>query len=216
MDANLQSLFTGMVGARGRTPTTYKRQFQIEACKVVWPDGTESDVKLSERDAAGTLPVRFHFVKATDGGASPGRRDGLSNVSCDLRIARVVDGSSIAHGSGRETADKLERLAKALAGQLRDGMLAKGESIAVVTLRNRSGTRHGRVIADELADKVTGALIDTGWFDVKERIDLRAILGEKDLESAGIVKQAKVKEKLAGIKYIVIGGVTVTERSKGE
>ena len=216
MDANLQSFFSGMVGPRGRTPTTYRRQFQIEACKVVWPDGTESDVKLSERDLYGTLPVRFHFVKAEYGGASPGRRDGLSNVSCDLRIARVVDGSSIAHGSGRETADKLERLAKALAGQLRDGMLAKGESIAVVTLRNRSGTRHGRVIADELADKVTGALIDTGWFDVKERIDLRAILGEKDLESAGIVKQAKVKEKLAGIKYIVIGGVTVTERSKGE
>ena len=63
----------------------------------------------------------------------------------------------------------------------------------------------------DCCDKVQGALIDGGWFDVKERIDLRGVLSEQDLDAAGIVKNASVRDKLAGVKYIVIGGVTVTE-----
>ncbi len=90
-------------------------------------------------------------------------------------------------------------------------MVIKSESVAVVSLRNRSGTARGRVITDELADKVQGALIDTGWFDVKERIDLRGVLDERELDTAGIVKNRTVRTRLTGVKYVVIGGVTVTE-----
>jgi curli biogenesis system outer membrane secretion channel CsgG len=105
----------------------------------------------------------------------------------------------------------MPELAKALSKKLKEGMMVKGESISVVSLRNRSGTPQGKVVADELADKVSGALVDTRWFEVRERTDLRGILNEQDLETAGIVKKEDVKEKLAGVKYIVIGGVTVTE-----
>jgi curli biogenesis system outer membrane secretion channel CsgG len=135
-------------------------------------------------------------------------------ASCDLRIIGVSDGVGVASASGEATGGKLDVLAKGLAGKLKEGMVVKGESVAVVSLRNRSGTTQGKVIADELADKVQGALIDTGWFDVKERIDLRAVLDEKDLDTAGIVKNENVRKKLAGVKYIIIGGVTVTEPQK--
>ena len=94
---------------------------------------------------------------------------------------------------------------------MKEHIFIKGESIAVVSLRNRSSTDHGRTVADELADKLTGDLVSLDWFKVKERLDLRAILDEKDLEKAAIVKNAAVKKKLANIKYIVVGGLTVTE-----
>ena len=139
---------------------------------------------------------------------------GNLQASCDIRIIAVSDGAGIANASGEAASNKLDVLAKGLAGKLKEGMVVKSESIAVVSLRNRSGTSQGKVIADELADKVQGSLIDTGWFDVKERIDLRAILDEKDLDTAGIVKNENVRKKLAGVKYIVIGGVTVTEGGK--
>jgi curli biogenesis system outer membrane secretion channel CsgG len=109
---------------------------------------------------------------------------------------------------------RIAELTKAVATKLREGMPIKGESIAVVSLRDRTGTAPSRVVVDELADKLAGALVDTGWFDVKERIDLRGILTEKDLDTAGVVKNEDVKKKLAGVKYIVIGGVTVTEPAK--
>ena len=44
---------------------------------------------------------------------------------------------------------------------------------------------------------------------MKERIDLRGIIDEQDLDAAGIVKNENVRKKLAGVKYIVLGGVTV-------
>jgi curli biogenesis system outer membrane secretion channel CsgG len=102
-------------------------------------------------------------------------------------------------------------LSKALAEKLREHMPVKGEPLAVVSLRNRSGAPEGHDVADELADKLTGALVRDGWFDVKERIGLRSLLAEKDLEESDMVKSAKVREKLAGLKYIVIGGVSVSK-----
>jgi len=134
-------------------------------------------------------------------------------VSCDLRIVRISDGSVVASASGQSAPDKLEALGKGLSEKLRENMLVKGEPIAVVSLRNRSGTPEGQTLADELADKLTGALLECGWFDVKERIGLRSILDEKDLERTDMVKSAKVKEMVVGLRYIVIGGVSV---SKGE
>ncbi len=146
------------------------------------------------------------------GSGAPGAaRD---NVACDLRVINVADGSGIANASGEAAAGKLDALAKGLAAKLREGVVVKGEAIAVISLRNRSGSARGKIVVEELADKVQGALIDTGWFEVKERIDLRAALAEQDLDKAGIVKNEDVRKKLAGVKYIVIGGVTVTEPAK--
>ncbi len=134
-------------------------------------------------------------------------------ASCDVRIVKVSDGSVVASATGRAPVSKLEGLAEALADKLRRGVFVKGESIAVLSLRDRSGTKQGRAIADELADKLSGALTDTGWFRVKERIELRAMLAEKDLESAGVVKRENVRERLADIRYVVIGGVTTATDS---
>jgi hypothetical protein len=147
--------------------------------------------------------------------ASPVRTGtGQANVSCDIRVIAVANGSGVASASGDAAPGRLAPLAKELAGKLKEGVADKGASVAVVTLRNRSGTPQGKVTSDELADKVQGALIDTGWFDVKERIDLRGVLSEADLDTAGIVKNENVRRQLAGVKYVVIGGVTVTEAEK--
>ncbi len=40
---------------------------------------------------------------------------------------------------------------------------------------------------------------------------MKAVLGEKDLEIAEIVKSAKSQGSLAGVKYLVIGSVSVME-----
>lgn len=135
-------------------------------------------------------------------------------VTCDLRVVRVADASVQASATGQASSDKLGDLGRTLAGKLKEGSLPKGESLAVVSFRNRSETPIGKTLADELADKVTGGLVETGWFQVKERINLRAVLDERVLESADIVKSSHVQEKLAGIKYIVIGGVTAMESPK--
>ena len=133
-------------------------------------------------------------------------------VSCDLRIVRVADGTVKASASGRAATKKLKDLAEDLADALKDDMLVKGVSISVVSLRNRSGTKQGQAFAEELADKLTGALLKSRWFNVKERIDLRSVLNEKDLEDAALVKRPRVRQKLAGIKYIISGGVTTSSK----
>ena len=55
-----------------------------------------------------------------------------------------------------------------------------------------------------------GHFLVAKWFDVKERIDLSSLLSERDLESAQLVKNPEIRKKLAGIGYIVIGGVTIS------
>ena len=133
-------------------------------------------------------------------------------VSCDVRIIRVSDGTAVGEAGGRCQADDLQSLAKALVGKLKDDMLVRDETIAVGSLRNRSGGEAGKIVADEVADKIAGALISAKWFEVKERIDLRGLLEEKDLETAAIVQNPKLKQKLGGIKYLLIGGVTVSQQ----
>jgi curli biogenesis system outer membrane secretion channel CsgG len=142
---------------------------------------------------------------------NPKMVQGKTLVSCDLRIVRISDGAVVATAGGQASPDKSDSLSKALAEKLREHMPVKGEPLAVVSLRNRSGAPEGHDVADELADKLTGALVRDGWFDVKERIGLRSLLAEKDLEESDMVKSAKVREKLAGLKYIVIGGVSVSK-----
>jgi len=159
---------------------------------------------LAGRPGAGSTPPAGSGEPAT----------AKDNVTCDLRVINVADSSGIANASGEAAAGKLDALAKGLAAKLKEGVIVKGEAIAVVSLRNRSDSARGKIVVEELADKLQGALIETGWFEVKERIDLRAALTEQDLDKAGIVKNEGVRKKLAGVKYIVIGGVTVTEPAK--
>lgn len=161
-------------------------------------------------DNAGSMRVEVVVRRAGTKQEAKARTD---VVSCDLRMVQVSDGTAVASASGEASSDRLADLAKALSRKLKEGLMVKGETVAVVSLRNRSGTAQGKVVADELADKLGGALIDTGWFEIKERIDLRGLLSEQDLETAGLVKNEDVKKKLAGVKYIVIGGVTVNADS---
>ena len=138
---------------------------------------------------------------------------GIGDVTCDLRIIRVDDGTGVGEASARCKSNDLEGIGKAIAGKLRDYMAIKGEPVAVLTLRNRSESAAGRVVTDEVAGKVANALIADTWFDVKERINLRGLIVERDLETADIVNNPKVRPKLAKIKYVVIGGVTLKEES---
>lgn len=135
----------------------------------------------------------------------------MLTVTCDIRIIRVSDGSAISQATGTGTSDDLGSIAQLAVNKLNADDI-HGESIAVASLRNRNGSSASQVIADELGDKITGSLIAAGDFDVKERIDLRAILDEKDLELAEIVTESpQVRQKLSGIKYLVVGGVTAAE-----
>lgn len=53
------------IGIVGKTPVTYKKYWPVEAAKVRWPDGTESEVKNSPHDFWSTTPVNFHFIRKT-------------------------------------------------------------------------------------------------------------------------------------------------------
>ena len=132
-------------------------------------------------------------------------------VSCDVRIIDVSDASLVASASDSARNNELKELAKDLAKDLKKGMSLKGQSIAVANFRNRSGTALGRTMSDDLSEKLSGALHKTGWFKVKERLDLSAILDEQDLDNSRIVNNPAVRRKLSGINYVVLGGVTVVK-----
>lgn len=142
------------------------------------------------------------------------RSSGLQQVSVDLRIIQVADAVVLPGGaSGSDPRSNLEGMAASLAVQLKRSVGKNDQSIALISLRNRSGTKQGKEIAEELADKLTVALANTKWFTVIERINLRSFIDEKRLDQAGIVKNPDVRKKLSGVKYIVIGGVTVSDAS---
>ena len=191
--------------------------FTILAKMDGYETGVEEVKDVSEGVAAGgsSLPghIMFHLtpISPSPSESLPITGSDPFEVSCDLRAVRVSDGSIIAIASGRGTSGRLEDLAAATVGQLQEGLTGFGKPIAVVSLRNRSGGDCGRIVADELADKVTGGLVRVGRFDVKERVDLTALLAERDLDSAGIVRNEEVRRRLAGVDYVIIGGITVTE-----
>ena len=175
---------------------------------LLWPFSAAWDPMLAARNAN---RINYEATKQAweekTGLVAGGAGAGL--VACDVRVVRVSDASVVASASAREPSGKLEDLATLIAKELKDDDL-KGGSITVATLRNRGDSEKGRAIADEVADKIMGALVKTKWFDVKERIDLSSILSERDLESAQLVKNPEIRKKLAGIGYIVIGGVTIS------
>lgn len=132
-------------------------------------------------------------------------------ISCDIRLVDVGRGTVVGQANGTDSQENLLVLAKNLAGDLQAAPGTKGQSVAVVSLRNRSRTEVGATVCEEVADKLTNALVAAAWFQVRERIDLRKLVDEKDLDSMGIVNNPAVRRKFAGAKFIVIGGVTVTE-----
>ncbi len=134
-----------------------------------------------------------------------------TKVSADLRLVRVADGAVMAGASHRGQSDALDELARSLVEALVHEYRATGraESVAVVSLRDRSGTPEGQMVADELADKLTDALLKRSEMSVRERIDLRALLDERDLEAAAIVHSPPVRGRLGGTDCVVLGGVSL-------
>jgi len=130
-------------------------------------------------------------------------------VTCEVRLVSVADGSVVASATDYDELDDLDDLADNLADDLEGGKTTKGQSVAVATLGNRSGTDECKRIGDELLQKIQGELVSQGYFKVQERLELRAILDEKDLESSSVVKNPKVRKKLAGVDYLLLGGVSV-------
>lgn len=132
-------------------------------------------------------------------------------VSCQVRLVRVSDGTVVAKASGDDDLDDLDDLADNLADDLEDGQAKRGKAIAVATLRSRTDSDQCRQLTDELQQKLIGKLTDAEYFVVRERLELRAILDEKDLESSSVVKNPKVQSKLANVDYLLLGGVSVRQ-----
>ena len=169
------------------SPLAAKRANQInyEATKLAWQEKTGRVAAFITRRSTSTGPI-----------------------ACDVRVVRVSDASVVASASGSGSRYELGKMTDEMVKKFKDESL-KGKSITVASLRNRGEAKGGRAMADEVADKLMGSLVNTQWFNVKERLDLTSILSERDLESANLVKNPAVKEKLAGISYIVIGAVTL-------
>ena len=146
--------------------------------------------------------------------------DDLCDIDCDLRIARVADASLVASASAKGRSTKLDALAAqlldSLKATLKEDSRARPLTIAVTGLRNRTGTPQAKAVIDALIDKLTNVMIASDSFDAKERVDLSALVDEKDLEIAEIVSRTNVKEKLAGVRFVVVGGVTVRKMRKEE
>jgi len=132
-------------------------------------------------------------------------------VTCELKVVQVSDGTVLAAVSGTGRTDDLSGLAKLLVGKLKKDESTKGKALAVASLRNRSGTPQAAALCTELAYKAMAVLLEEDWFIVNERVWLGKLLPEKDLEDPAIVRTPKVKQKLSGLDYVVLGGVTVSQ-----
>ena len=135
-------------------------------------------------------------------------------VTCDVFLIAVSNGAIAAQAKGSAAASELDRLAGALAAKLAKDAPDKGKSAAVLTLRNRSGSPAGAAACEELADKLTGSFAEAKRFEMRTRVDVKAILFEKDfqqaqLDSADVLKDPRIRPKIASVDYVVIGGVTV-------
>lgn len=150
-------------------------------------------------------------MKYSDEGADP------RIVSCDVWLASVSDEATSISGaaSAKCRLNDLAVLAEDLATQLSKSVDNKGESVAVLALANRVGTDDCRAIAEEVADKLTVALAASGWFDVKERMNLQRVLDARTQEQVlNLVRDPGLRERTGSIRYVVLGGVTVSTPEK--
>jgi hypothetical protein len=172
--------------------------------------------RFSLRDIGTTLSVSDVFINRPADAVSPVSASSAAPVaplaalvSCDLRVVRVSDGSLVASASRQNAYGRLGRLAEELADDLKSGVKIKGEAVALAPLVDRTGTIMGQAVAKEAADKIAGAMVKTGWFEVRERIELRTVVDERDLQITGLTKDPDVRTTLAGVKHVVVGGVTI-------
>jgi hypothetical protein len=136
-------------------------------------------------------------------------------LRCDVRLVSVADGSLAATARGAGSSRSIPRLADDLAGQLIDDGPKRAVRIAVIALRDRSKSDTSRAAAAELSDSLSAALHEKGKWQVVERIDLAAILNEKDLiraqsDAEAILNDPRLRKRLVGADYLVLGGVTAT------
>ncbi|MDP6546289.1 MAG: CsgG/HfaB family protein [Phycisphaerae bacterium] len=197
----------------GKTPVTIPVPWVYDGT----PDRTTIDMRLEGYQPASTVirntSTGYSYLPKCHITLKPvGGHTREETASVDVRIVSVAGGTVVTSASGAAPRGRLSDLCRSLAQKLREGVLLKGESVAVVSLRNRSATRNGRTVADEVGDKLSGALVDTRWFDVKERINLRGVVQEQDLEKSSVVKTPAVHERLHKLKYVIMGGVSVPGR----
>jgi len=137
-----------------------------------------------------------------------------TTINVDVRVVRLSDGKVVASATQGNAYGRLPRLTRELAEQLKSGIATRGASIAVTDFVNRGDSAIGAAVVREVVDKLSGALVQTGWFNVKERVSLGKLVDERDLGLAGIVKTPEAKAKLGNVDYLVIGGITITGVSK--
>ncbi|HUT61348.1 MAG TPA: CsgG/HfaB family protein [Phycisphaerae bacterium] len=141
-----------------------------------------------------------------------------SSVRCDVRLVAVSDGSIVAQASGTSSQGRIGLLAESLANTLRKSGVGEGKSVAVLTMRNRGGTQDGAVACEEISDRLTNALVDLHWYRVRERVNVKAILDEKDfqtsqMDSTQILQNPRIRESITGVDYVILGGVSISSSS---
>jgi len=90
-------------------------------------------------------------------------------------------------------------------------------SIGVLRFTNDVAGMHwwNSTVASELQDMLASELVSTGAFQVLERKEIDAVLGEQDLSASGRVdKNTLVKmKKIKGAKFLIAGTVSAFEKS---
>lgn len=82
--------------------------------------------------------------------------------------------------------------------------------IAIIDFEDKSGSAWGSwAIGTGVSDMLATTLFKTGKFDIYERKQMEAILGEQSLQMSGaLTTESAVKVgKLLGVKYLVVGSV---------
>ena len=133
---------------------------------------------------------------------------GTYQVSCDLSLIRVSDGAIVATAGGSTGPGGLAELAKSVCQKLAEPLAAKGDSVAVLNLRNNSGTARGRDLAGEMNQHVGRSLVASGGFQIHQRLEFPEGMDEKDVQNAELLKDDAARAKFAGSQYIVAGRVS--------
>ncbi|HUT00891.1 MAG TPA: hypothetical protein VM031_00440 [Phycisphaerae bacterium] len=149
---------------------------------------------------------------AVAGKARPaGQKAPPEAVTCELKVVQVSNGTVVTAVRGVGRTDRLPRLAQLLVSKIDKDSATKGKPLAVADFRDRGKKPRADGLCEELAYRTMAALLREGWFEVKQRVSLRKALPEKDLDNPDAVKIPKVRQKLSGLEYVVMGGVVVSE-----
>jgi curli biogenesis system outer membrane secretion channel CsgG len=128
-------------------------------------------------------------------------------------MVRVADGMVAAAAEAGGDHDEAAKIAARLADQLLKLGPKEKVNIAVIRLANRGQSQAGDKAASEISDKLAGALHASQRWKLVERIDLQAILEEKDLiraesDTQAILADPRLQKRLAGADYLILGGVS--------